>query len=201
MCTIFEKLLLAEINKIHIDNNKQFGFKKNSSCQHALFTLNEALNANKRNNQKSYVCAIYASKAFDKVNRLKLWSKLMNKLDSKLVRILMIYYADSLAYVINENEISDIFKTTIGVKQGGCLSPRLFTIYVEDVIPLIEALDFGIRIGKMKIDIILYADDMLLITDTKWKLSKMLDILTIYGSDNEIKFNGSKTTLMIYNKT
>ena len=74
----------------------------------------------------------------------------MDKLDEKLVRILMYYYNDSFAYVVNENEKSDVFKTTIGVKQGGCLSPRLFRIYVEDVIPQIESLDFGVSLGNMK---------------------------------------------------
>ena len=34
---IFEKILLDEINKCHTDNNKQFGFKKSSSCSHAIF--------------------------------------------------------------------------------------------------------------------------------------------------------------------
>jgi len=50
LCTIFEKLLLHEVNKIHTDNKKQFGFKKNSRCQHSMFVLNEALNSNKRKN-------------------------------------------------------------------------------------------------------------------------------------------------------
>ena len=98
----------------------------------------------------------------------------------------MIYYGNSTANVINEAEVSSIFKTTIGVKQGGCMSPRLFTIYVEDVIPMIVLLDFGIKIGSVSIDIILYADDLLLITDTKWKLSQMLSILTNFGQNNEI---------------
>jgi len=69
------------------------------------------------------------------------------------------------------------------------------------VIELIEDLNYGIPIGKLKIDIILYADDILLITDEKYKLSKMLNIMTKYGFDNEIKFNVSKTTLMVFNKT
>jgi hypothetical protein len=81
------------------------------------------------------------------------------------------------------------------------LSPRLFTIYIEEVIAEIESLNYGIKIGSISIDIILYADDILLLTDDKNKLRHMLNILTKFGETNEIKFNGSKTTLMIYNKT
>jgi len=164
-CTIFEKLLLVDIGRMHVNNKKQFGFKENSSCQHALFALNEALNSNYRQNNKTYVCAIDASKAFDKVNRAKMWCKLMEKIEAPIIRILMTYYSDSQAIVINEEDESNIFKTTIGVKQGGCLSPRLFTIYVEDVIEKIESLNAGINLGNIKLDILLYADDMLLLSD------------------------------------
>jgi hypothetical protein len=201
ICTILEKLLLLEINKEYNDHKKQFGFKKNSSCQHALFVLNESLNANKRRHLKTYVCAIDASKAFDKVNRNKLWCKLMDRVNAKVVRALMEYYNNSAAIVANEEDTSSIFKTTIGVKQGGCLSPRLFTIYVDDVIKEIESIDAGIEIGGIKIDILLYADDMLLVTNDKLKLKKMLNIITNYGNENEIKFNGTKTTMLIYNRT
>jgi hypothetical protein len=199
--TIFEKLMLLFINNMHVNHDKQFGFKANSSCQHALFVFNEILNSNKRKKKKTYVCAIDASKAFDKVNRIKLWNKLIGKIDPFLIRALMVYYGNSLAYVVNEEDISNIFKTTIGVKQGGCLSPRLFTIYIEDVIKEIENLKCGIEIGTIMLDILLYADDILLITDEKNKLKKMLNVLTKFGEQNEIKFNGSKTTLMTYNKT
>lgn len=139
--TILEKILLIHINGMHINNKKQFGFKINSSCQHALFVFNEALNSNRRKKRKTFVCAIDASKAFDKVNRVKLWYKLLGRVEPYVIRILMEYYNNSLAYVVNDEEISEIFTTTIGVKQGGCLSPRLFTIYIEDVIQQIEALD------------------------------------------------------------
>ncbi len=33
----------------------------------------------------------------------------------------MTYYSDSQVLVINEEDESSIFKTAIGVKQGGCL--------------------------------------------------------------------------------
>jgi len=187
-CTIFEKYILRLVSRQHINNLKQFGFKVNSSCQHAIFTLNEIIRSAKRNGKRVFVCAIDASKAFDKVNRVKLWLKLINMIDHSIVKILMNYYNDSQAFVQNELDISAMFATTVGVKQGGSLSPRLFAMYIEDVIKEIELLNAGIKMGKIKIDIILYADDM-------------LNVLTAFGQKNEIKFNGSKTSLMIFNKS
>ena len=40
---IFERLMLYEITKKHPGISRQFGFKANSSCSHAIFVLNESL--------------------------------------------------------------------------------------------------------------------------------------------------------------
>ncbi len=45
---------------------------------------------------------------------------------------LISYYEKSMVIVQNDGEYSKLFDTTIGVKQGGPLSPRLFAIHIED---------------------------------------------------------------------
>ncbi len=78
LANLFEAILLKQVNLEHIDSDKQFGFKSDSSCNHAGFVLQEAINLAKQNGKKLYVVAIDASKAFDKVHRLALWSKMIN---------------------------------------------------------------------------------------------------------------------------
>ena len=95
------------------------------------------------------------------------------------------YYNDSMALISNNNEYSDIFKTSIGVKQGGPLSPRLFAMYIEDLITEIETSEAGIKIKDMKIDIIMYADDILLVSDSQCKLQVLLDITQKYGKNGK----------------
>ena len=41
--TIYEKIVLIEIKKTRIENKKQFGFKSNGSCAHAVFLVVQAL--------------------------------------------------------------------------------------------------------------------------------------------------------------
>jgi hypothetical protein len=77
------------------------------------------------------------------------------------------------------------------------LSPRLFSIYIEDLVEKIKQTSYGGLYGKknkkIKIDILLYADDILLICTNKSGLQQMLKVVEQYGLDYEIVFNIGKT--------
>ncbi|RMZ99707.1 RNA-directed DNA polymerase from mobile element jockey-like, partial [Brachionus plicatilis] len=93
-----------------------------------------------------------------------------------------------------------LFKTTIGVKQGGPLSPKLFSIYVEDLIKEIESKKLGTKIHNLYTGIIMYADDILLLMPSIKELQEALYICEKYGINNEIKFNANKTQFIIFGK-
>ena len=78
MPDLLESSLQLQLNKEHIDKDKQFGFKINSSCSHAIFVMNQAIKWSKQIKRKLYICAIDAIKAFDKINRTILWSRLID---------------------------------------------------------------------------------------------------------------------------
>jgi hypothetical protein len=92
---IFEKIMLKELEKCDLIHEKQFGFKKNNSCNHAAFVLKEAILANRIKRKKVFLCAIDASKAFDKVNRHILLDKIKQKMDFKIFKVLKSYYENS----------------------------------------------------------------------------------------------------------
>ena len=68
---LFEKVFLhlTITNKIYEGHKKQFGFKSNNSCSHAIFILNETIKLTKYKRKKIYITVIDdASNAFDKLN-------------------------------------------------------------------------------------------------------------------------------------
>ena len=155
--------------------------------------LKETPNFYKSRNRSIHVCAIDASKAFDKVNRILMMYKLKSKLTDIIWRTMYEYYRCSQAFVVKGQEYSSIFKTTIGVKQGGHLSPWLFSIYVEDLLNEIESSSIGTEVYGVKTGVIMFADDLLVICDSKSKMQCILKIIEKYCNKKEIKINGNKT--------
>jgi exonuclease III len=214
LTNLFERILLKLIDSEKKDEEEQFGFKSNSSCGHAITVLLDAALYNRRKALRLYVVAIDATKAFDKVNRTILWANLVTKLSKTTIRALMNYYAISKAMVDMNRVKSQIFKTTVGVKQGGSLSPRLFSIYIEDLIVLLRKSKWGMvyesdehtlnnglrkKMVKRKIECLFYADDILVVATIKKELENLLLIVEEYGKKFEILFNVGKTYTMTFN--
>ena len=138
---------------------------QNSSCQHALFTMQELIKISAKRGEATYVCALDASKAFDKVNRKIMMTKLKDKIDKNSWSSFKKYYDTAEAFVRNKKESSARLSTKVGVKHGGPNSPLLFSINSEELIERIKRLGTGVRIGKIVVGIICFAENVLLITE------------------------------------
>ena len=81
------------------------------------------------------VCTIGASKVFDRVNFVVLFSLLRKQNFSPLyLRFLMYSYCNQ-RMVIRWNSSNSIeFLFSNGVKQGGVLSPLLFSVYLNNLL-------------------------------------------------------------------
>ncbi len=66
------------------------------------------------------------------------------------------------------------------MKQGGPLSPKLYNAYIADIVVKINEVQDGVFIRDIKLNIIIYADDILLLSNTKVEMVKMLNKLKVY---------------------
>ena len=76
-----------------------------------------------------HVAFLDASKAFDRVNRCKLLTKLENRGVAKYILRLISYdFIPQHICIRWGNSYSDFLASTNGVKQGGILSPLFFNV-------------------------------------------------------------------------
>ena len=92
-------------------------------------------------NSAVYVLLIDASKAFDRVCHIKLFHILQTHGVCPLIlRVLYNMYTNSEMQVRWRSELSSAFPLDNGVKQGGCLSPILFTLYLDGLMQRLKNL-------------------------------------------------------------
>lgn len=116
-----------------------------------------------------------------RVSRIKLWIKMFEMMIRPIIILaLRAYYQHFYVLVKNDNNIAAPFLTTYGVKQGGIISSELYKLYSEQIAINITNLKLGVQYGKMNMDIIMYADDIIIIARTATEAQIFLQFLHIY---------------------
>ena len=104
-----------------------------------------------------------------------LFYKLMKKqVPYCFVNILCNWYNKLYSKVRWGNFVSDIFKITCGIRQGGALSPTLFATCVDDI--LCKLSKHGCCINGLPYGAFMYADDLILLTPTLTELQTTVNI-------------------------
>ena len=126
-----------------------------------IFLLKELFRHYIANGSSMYVTMLDASKAFDKVNHSKLFTKLIDRgCPSFIVRILYYWYRTQKFTVRWCCSFSELFTVSNGVKQGGILSPHLFNVYMDDLSVNLNRLQIGCLYAGTIMNHMMYADDL-----------------------------------------
>ena len=138
--------------------------------------------------KRQFAALIDLQKAYDTVNREKLWMILYQRCrsedDKKLLALLIALYGKS---IICMGEHS--FAADRGVVQGAVLSPMLFNVYLE------EALETSQKLKQMRErgDLLAFADDMLLLTNSKVEMETAVKELEGLEGEWSLKLNKTKS--------
>ena len=82
---------------------------------------------------------------------------------------------------------TDWFQVTTGLKQGCLLSPLLFNLFINSLVENIKNLNIGIDIGEEKVSLLLYADDLVLLSENENDIQILLDTLSAWCRDNKLQ--------------
>lgn len=216
------KLLTAVINHrlekfIHEKSyigNEQAGFRKGHSTADHIFVLHTLLEMYVKNNKRLYTCFVDYKKAFDNVNRLELWRKILKAgINGPIFNIILNLYQNAKSCIKNNNNtLSQFFPCNIGVRQGENLSPLLFAIFLSDLEEHMSKSYDGVLNVKnlftdeselsvyIKLYIMWHADDTVILAENATELQKALNAMHSYCILNKLEINVSKTKVLIFSK-
>jgi hypothetical protein len=128
-------------NRYNTRSESQFGFRSGMSTISAILALRHAVDKccghpNRGGLGKPLtVCFVDFEKAFDRLDRGLIWSKLEQMgVDGSFIKAIKDIYHDTSSVIKVGDRIStDLIKPTVGVKQGCPISPLLFSLVVEDM--------------------------------------------------------------------
>jgi hypothetical protein len=191
------KRLTEYLEGANILADEQNGFRSKRSCEDHVFSLNSII----RNNKSVFTAFIDLKRCFDYIDRDMLLYKLLNNnIDGKMYNSIKSIYASSSSCVRINQKMTNWFDCVTGVKQGCTLSPTLFSIFANDLAEEIKDLDLGVPMDDIKISLLMYADDIVLISDSEEKLQTMLNTIHDWCKKWRVLINTSKSKCIHFRK-
>ena len=192
---------------------EQAGFRAGFSAMDHVFVLHSIIDFFLAKGKRLYCLFVDYEKAFDYVDRVFLWQKLINaNVNGRILRVIQNIYDKAKACVTVGEEFSEHFECSRGIRQGINLSPLLFAIYLNDLQRFLsrrveglsslalEAPDRQTVSTLLKMFILLYADDTVICSETPEGLQRSVDELSAYCRRWALRINVSKTKAIVFSR-
>ena len=173
--------LLQELEKLKLDLLPGFlQILQDQQCSY-LFVLKTLVDNYNSKNKNIYACFVDFRKAFDCVWRTGLFFKLIkSNMSLNFIKLIQNMYQKTNNSLKISNGLGRSFNTHRGVQQGCILSPRLFNIFLNDIPLLFDESCHPLSLGDNKLNCLMYADDLVMLSETPQGLQSCLDKLKLY---------------------
>lgn len=200
MLKTLEKIIDREIRETHLNKNplhvSQHAYQRGKGTESALHSLVNKIETG-MNQEKGIALVVFLdiAGAFDNTGHETIKKALVEK---KVSRWIINWISEMLKSrkIKAKNFLSEIeYNPTRGCPQGGCLSPLLWSLVMDQLI---------IKLDNDKIDSVGYADDLAVISYGKDKfmnvmadkLNRAMNIIESWCSDTKLKVHPDKTYMM-----
>jgi Reverse transcriptase (RNA-dependent DNA polymerase) len=190
---VFECCLLDKVLPYLSTSSRQFGFKKGVSCANAIFMVKQTVDYFTTNDSTVNVVTLDLASAFDKISHFRLFLILMTKqVPVSIIRLLYNWYSKVISCVKWNDTLSKPFQLYSGVRQGGNLSPALFSVFVNELLNILKDSKLGCYVKGVCTNSFMYADDIILLTISLDHMRKIVDICTHFFDNHDLGINVSK---------
>ena len=196
---VLDKVFLSSENDKLVSTDLQYAYKRGFSTSQCTFNLMETISYYNLKKTTVYVVLLDASRAFDRVNLVKLFRELRSRgVNPLVIRFLLSMYAIQCLSVKWRNTETGFFPATNGVRQGGVHSPIFFTVYVDCLFQRLAKSGLGCYMGSIFVGCLGFADDVALVAPTVNALSHLVSISVAFAEEFDILFNGSKSKFLVF---
>lgn len=171
------KILAKRLKLLHTFSDSQKAFIDCDGTQENLTILNTLLADARKRLKSIQIATLDLRKAFDSVSH----KTIIDSITALGCPIMFIDYVKSLysnsRTVLQYNGSSTYLNIKRGVLQGDPLSPLIFNIVMDRAIAKLSE-NIGYTYNGVIVNCIAYADDIILIAETKCGLQSLIDVLT-----------------------
>ena len=174
------------------------GFVCDSRTSDNMFIVDGLIERQLALGKQLFVCFVDFAKAFDLVNRHILFYKIIrNGWKGRVIDTIRSLYKQGHFRVKCAGKISPPILNQLGVNQGA--SGLLFRKYMQDISEYLSK-EVGVCVSKEIVVHLLWADDLILFSDSAEGLQKQLGGLYKYCGNNHMIVNETKIKVMCFGK-
>lgn len=199
---VYGKLVKRRIEDEYrdIEAEEQAGFRAGRSTTDHLFTITQIIEKKLARNQEVHLLFVDLKKAYDSIPQIKLWEALeKTNVNVTLIRAVQELYKNNTSKIKQGHAMSKGFNINKGLKQGCCLSPTLFKIYLEQALKLWKGKcrNMGIPLNDgYTLYTLCFADDQVVLAQDYEDLEYMTRKLTEEYDKWGLQVNVKKTEYM-----
>lgn len=205
---LFTKILNSRLEKFFFNRKiikwEQIGFCKTKRTSDHLFVLKTLIDKyTQQGNKQLYTCIVDFKKAFDMVGHNELFFKMrLNGISDHFYNILKDMYAKTeLCVKLDSIHATNFFPSNVGVRQGDNLSPNLFKLFINDLPEQFDNSCYPVKLNNLKLNCLMYADDVILISENAQGLQNALNKLQLYCEYWGLDVNVKKTKSLVFINT
>ncbi|CAG7728304.1 unnamed protein product [Allacma fusca] len=204
---IFTSIISNRIGRFskmgNVLSDNQAAYCRKKGCSDQVFNL-YVLICKQLSKPKGKLFALFVdlSQAFDSITQKKLWKRLSKLgLGSKCIARIKYLYDVARTKIRTNTGYTEFISIKSGILQGESCSPNLFNLYLDEIVEILRNSGIkGTKLAITELQILMYADDLVLVAETASELQQQVNVLKEFVESNNLRINLLKTKVIVFPK-